>query len=210
MDSQQLLDDLYRAKASLRKCLQGLATGTANRDEIEQWITEAIALNKAAIKELAEFEEPVTLDEIDTIFSGGTATDAADSAAAALNTHDGRLLYKLSYFAMMVLAIILAVFQYIALYDLYHSADPNNAVLYLILSIFFNITIYFFLFFNRKKDLGMPPRKQPEPVQIPQPVVEAPVVEEETPVVEETPAAEEVPVVGEEAPAAEETDEQPE
>lgn len=94
MDSQQLLDDLYRAKASLRKCLQGLATGTANRDEIEQWITEAIALNKAAIKELAEFEEPVTLDEIDTIFSGGTATDAADSAAAALNTHDGRLLYS--------------------------------------------------------------------------------------------------------------------
>lgn len=93
MDSQQLLDYLYRSKASLRRCLQGLADGTADRAALEQWITDAIALNKSAINELAEFEEPVTLDEIDTIFTGGTAAPEA-SAAAALNTHDGRLLYS--------------------------------------------------------------------------------------------------------------------
>lgn len=94
MDSQQLLDYLYRSKASLRRCLQGLADGTADRAALEQWISDAIALNKSAINELAEFEEPVTLDEIDTIFTGGTATAPEDSAAAALNTHEGRLQYS--------------------------------------------------------------------------------------------------------------------
>ena len=46
-----------------------------------------------------------------------------------------------------------------ALYDVYRSMDPNNAVLYLVLSILFRPTEPFFLFFNREKDLGMPPRK---------------------------------------------------
>jgi hypothetical protein len=35
------------------------------------------------------------------------------------------------------------------------------AVLYLVLTILFNPTEPFFLFFNREKDLGMPPRKAP-------------------------------------------------
>ena len=43
---------------------------------------------------------------------------------------------------------------------------PANAVLYLVLSILFSPTEPFFLFFNREKDLGMPPRKQ-EPVYTP-------------------------------------------
>ncbi len=57
--------------------------------------------------------------------------------------------------------IALCVIRYMALYDVYRSLDPNNSVLYLVLSILFSPTEPFFLFFNRDKDLGMPPRKQP-------------------------------------------------
>lgn len=56
-------------------------------------------------------------------------------------------------------AIAATVIRYIALYDVYRSLDPDNAVLFLVLAIFFGITEPFFLFFNREKDLGMPPRK---------------------------------------------------
>ncbi|MBQ3193551.1 MAG: hypothetical protein IJB59_08305 [Oscillospiraceae bacterium] len=55
------------------------------------------------------------------------------------------------------------VIRFMALYDVYKSLDPDNAVLFLVLSICFGVTEPFFLFFNRNKDKGMPPRKQ-EPV----------------------------------------------
>ncbi len=61
------------------------------------------------------------------------------------------------------LSIACAVFRYMALYDIYTSMDPNNSVMFLVLSILFGITEPFFLFFSRNKDEGMPPRKQ-EPV----------------------------------------------
>lgn len=69
---------------------------------------------------------------------------------------------------LMVLPIIgitiaMAVIRFMALYDIYTSMDPNNSVMFLVLSILFNITEPFFLFFSRNKDDGMPPRK-PEPV----------------------------------------------
>ncbi len=60
--------------------------------------------------------------------------------------------------------VVLAVFRYMALYDLYLSFDPENAVLFLVLSIIFAVTEPFFIFFNRQKDRGMPPRA---PQQIP-------------------------------------------
>lgn len=56
------------------------------------------------------------------------------------------------------------VIQYMAVYDIYTSCDPENSVLFLVLSIVFSITQPFFLFFSRNKDKGMPPRK-PEPQQ---------------------------------------------
>ena len=59
-------------------------------------------------------------------------------------------------------AIAYAVIRYMALYDVYRSLDPSNAVLYLVLSLLFSPTEPFFLFFNREKDLGMPPRKHRE------------------------------------------------
>ena len=60
------------------------------------------------------------------------------------------------------ISIAYAVFRYMALYDIYKSLDPDNCVLFLVLSILFGITEPFFLFFSREKDGGMPPRKQPE------------------------------------------------
>ena len=56
-------------------------------------------------------------------------------------------------------SVALAVIRYMALYDVYRSVDPANCVLFLVLSICFRVTEPFFLFFNRNKDLGMPPRR---------------------------------------------------
>ena len=64
---------------------------------------------------------------------------------------------------LVALAICLAVFQYICLYDLYRSCAPGNAVLYLILSVVVNWVIPLFVFICRKQDVGMPPRKKPTP-----------------------------------------------
>lgn len=87
----------------------------------------------------------------------------------------GALGMGLSGLVMLVCAIALTVFQYMALYDLYCSCEPSNAVLYLVLGIFVSICQIIFLFLCRNKDLGMPPRK-PQPVEPaylpPQPVAE--------------------------------------
>ena len=48
------------------------------------------------------------------------------------------------------------VISFFALYDVYVSCDPKNAVLFLVLSIVFAITQPVFLFVCRKKDLGFP------------------------------------------------------
>ena len=67
---------------------------------------------------------------------------------------------------MAGVAIAYAVIYYMALYDVFKSLDPSNCVLFLVLSIVFNVTEPFFLFFNRNKDQGMPPRR-PDPVYMP-------------------------------------------
>ena len=58
------------------------------------------------------------------------------------------------------ISIAAAVIRYMALYDIYVSMDPANSVLFLVLSIIFNVTEAFFLFFSRNKDDGMPPRRE--------------------------------------------------
>lgn len=68
---------------------------------------------------------------------------------------------------MAGISIAYIVIRFMALYDVYTSMDPGNSVMFLVLSIVFKITEPFFLFFNRNKDGGMPPRKQ-------QPVYEQP------------------------------------
>lgn len=61
--------------------------------------------------------------------------------------------------ALMVISIAQAVIRFMALYDLYASCCPQYDVLFLLLSIFFKPTTAFFIFFNRNKDEGMPPRR---------------------------------------------------
>ena len=68
-------------------------------------------------------------------------------------------LVLLAVLVLFVLAVIAAVYQYIATYDLYCSCDRENAVLYLVLSIIFSFCLAIFIFACRKKDGGMPPRK---------------------------------------------------
>ena len=113
-----------------------------------------------------------------------------------------------------VLNIILIVFRYISLYNLFASCRPKAKVVFILLSILLGITEPFLVFACRKKDGGMPPRKDDPQVTIeapvmeipaPEPVVEPVVEPVAEPVVE--PVAEPVvePVeVPEEAPAEEE------
>ena len=63
------------------------------------------------------------------------------------------------------MAIAVSVVHYMAMYDLYAAANPSSSVALLVLSIFLNFLEPFFIFFNRKKDLGMPPRAEAVPVQ---------------------------------------------
>lgn len=56
------------------------------------------------------------------------------------------------------ISIAVTVIQYFALYDLYQSCNPDNSVLFLILSILISVTMPFLIFASRKMDLGMPPR----------------------------------------------------
>ena len=97
-----------------------------------------------------------------------------------------------------VLSIVLMVFQYIALYDLYTSCNPENNVLFLVLSIVLGVVQPFLIFAVRNKDLGMPPR-QPRyyhpPVQPQQPPVWQPPVQPQQPPVWQPPVAPQQPPV---------------
>ena len=52
-------------------------------------------------------------------------------------------------------AVTHAVFYYMALYDLYRSCDPDNAKVFLVLSILIGITIPIFMMICRKQDKGL-------------------------------------------------------
>ena len=94
-----------------------------------------------------------------------------DTAAYSATFGATMAIVLLLYLGLFAVAIVSAVFQYIALYDVYASCNPDNAVLFLVLSIFLNINP-FFIFFNRSKDLGMPPRKNLEQMPVEEPVAE--------------------------------------
>lgn len=83
--------------------------------------------------------------------------------------------------------IAVAVFRYIACFDLYRSCKPKNDVLFLVLSILFNVTTAFFVFACSNADEGMPAKRAPAAEQqIPydMPSEEPEASEEEIPVVE--------------------------
>ena len=121
--------------------------------------------------------------------AGMTALILSDAAVAAI------ALVVVAYLAMLGLAIAITVFCYIAYFDLFRSCRPDQDVLFLVLGIFFNIALAFFVFACRNHDKGMPERKvkQPEPV-LAEPEEET-TAEEQTAAEAETPAQEEIPVV---------------
>lgn len=102
----------------------------------------------------------VYVSMIFTAISGAASASAGEMMVGATIA-----IMLLACLALFVVAIIAVVFQYMALYDLFASCDPGNAVLYLVLSIVFGVVLPFFIFACRKKDLGMPPRKPVQPVQ---------------------------------------------
>lgn len=67
-----------------------------------------------------------------------------------------------AYVALMIFMIPVLVMQYIALYDVFQSCDPNSSVVYLLLSIFLGISP-FLVFSCRYQDYGMPRKNAPQP-----------------------------------------------
>ena len=99
----------------------------------------------------------------------------------------------LVYLVWIAAVITTTVFGYIAYFDLFRSCKPGSAVVFLVLSIVFSVTMPFFMIACSNSDEGMPPKRaQQPPVQIPY-VEETPA---DAPVYRQTPVAEEsVPVV---------------
>ena len=87
-------------------------------------------------------------------------TGLAENAAGGFTV--SAIFGSLFSLGLSVVTVIAMVFQYMATYDLYVSCDPGNATLYLVLSILFPVTMPFFIFACRGKDLGMPPRRAPK------------------------------------------------
>lgn len=75
-----------------------------------------------------------------------------------------------------IIAIVQTVCQFVSYYDLYCSCNPDKAVVFLVLSVLFPVTIPFFVFALRNKDVGMPPKKTAK-VQNAAQVTEEPVLE---------------------------------
>ena len=102
-----------------------------------------------------------------------TVLVAVTAAGIIFSVNDAEMMRTINGPLMAILGIALplscvtvacAVIRYMALYDIYKSMDPDNCVLFLIVSVLcgpvFKPTEGLFLFFNREKDLGMPPRRE--------------------------------------------------
>lgn len=122
-------------------------------------------------------------------FVFGTGAGILTAAEIAGDLSAGAILsvamMAIGYLGLLGLSIAITVICYIAYYDLFRSCKPGNAVLFLVLSIIFNVTLPFFVFFISNSDEGMPARR---PQQPPQPICEEQEyfdsAEEEVPAVE--------------------------
>ena len=137
----------------------------------------------------------VTLAICALYISMRTAMYAAFTVDAGMS--GGVALLILSTIVLMLMSgvcIAYSVFGYIAYFDLFRSCKSKNAVLFLVLSIVFGVTLPIFLFVCSNKDEGMPPRRVSRTTaEIPgEPETSA---DEEVPAEEEPAAPEEVPEV---------------
>ena len=85
------------------------------------------------------------------IFTSVMAVNNADSTAVVISAI-AMVVGIVLYFGV---AIAMSVFQYIAYYKLFKSCRPDNAVLFIVFSIFLP-TLPIFLFICRNDDKGMP------------------------------------------------------
>ena len=89
MNTRQLLNHLYRTKATLRQCQRELRFGGDDVETLEltisraeKWLEEGIEANLQAINEMAEYDSPITPEEIDEIISEAAAGLPAEEASA--------------------------------------------------------------------------------------------------------------------------------
>lgn len=89
MNTRQLLNHLYRTKATLRQCQRELRFGGDDVETLEltislaeKWLEEGIEANLQAINEMAEYDSPITPEEIDEIISEAAAGVLAEEASA--------------------------------------------------------------------------------------------------------------------------------
>jgi len=69
------------------------------------------------------------------------------------------LFFVITWFVFAVvylIAVAVAVFQYIAVYKIFRCFDPEHAVLFTVLSVVINVTMPFFLFAIRNKEPAPP------------------------------------------------------
>lgn len=85
------------------------------------------------------------------------AISSAHLSQALLDLVEPAMGMLLLILPLLALHVVRVVFHYIALYDLYLSCDPDNAVLYLVLGIFFRFCQPIFLMLCRNKDNGLRP-----------------------------------------------------
>ena len=103
------------------------------------------------------------------IFCLDAGVKLSDPAIVQLLMDNLHILLILSLLALPigVLAIILAVFYLMALYDVYRSCDPKNCAWYFVLSLVGNVVVEgarcIFLILCKDKDLGMQPQNE-EPI----------------------------------------------
>lgn len=80
MDTNLLLDYLYRTKATLRQCQRELRFGGDDVESLEltisraeKWLEEGIEANLKAIDEMEEYDTSITPEEIDEIIAQAAA-----------------------------------------------------------------------------------------------------------------------------------------
>lgn len=108
---------------------------------------------------------------MDVLITAGGNVELIDPVGMSVTV----LVILLLCLAICVLSIILTVFRYISLYNLFASCLPGCKVAFILLSIFLSVTEPFLVFACRNKDLGMPPKKTDT---VPPILIDPPVFEE--------------------------------
>lgn len=101
---------------------------------------------------------------VDILITAGGDIERVDPVSGGMTI----LVMLLLCLVIWVLSIILMVFRYISLYNLFASCNPDTKVAFILLSILLSFIEPFLVFACRNKDLGMPPRRE-APVAVIQP-----------------------------------------